>query len=191
MGKGSAEIAADNERRRNALRARVARLDRRLHQDYDDVTEEVTGRVRRVTSGVSDRTSRAREKAAAVAGSDVGSDTAVARHPKALVAGAAVAGFAAAAVLSRDGESEPSREKDHKHDQPPGFMRKAATKGVAGAMGALQGEIVAVAKDFVKGAWEGHREADRAPQPMGRARRDMLEGLERDSWRPSGVELPG
>ncbi|MFN8506795.1 MAG: hypothetical protein U0547_04430 [Dehalococcoidia bacterium] len=51
--------------------------------------------------------------------------------------------------------------------------------------------MLAAAKDFVVGAWEGHRAERSAPEPMTRARRDMLEGLEPETWRPPAVELPG
>jgi len=191
MGKGSAEIAADNERRRNALNARVARLERRLQQDYGDVTGEVTGRFRRLTSGVAGRTEHVRERAAAVATSDRGSDSTVAQHPRVLVAGAAAAGFAAAAALHRDGGGQ---EQAKGHDEGPGIARrmaaKGATKGATGLAGFVRGEVLSAAKDFVTGAWEGHTRERDTPEPMNRARRDMLQGLERETWRPPPVELP-
>jgi len=170
----------------------VARLERRLHHDYADFTGEVTGRVRRLTSGVAERTGDVRERAVAVATSEMGSDTAIAGHPRVLVAGAAAAGFAAATVRHR---GDDAHEEAEEHHDGPGFARrlvtKGATKGAVGLAGFVQAEVIAAAKDFIAGAWAGHGAERKAPEPMNRVRRDMLEGLEPETWRPPPAEIPG
>ncbi len=186
MGKGSAEIAADNERRRHALTARVARLERRLQDDYDDMGEEITGRITRVTEGVKAKTTAVREAAAAVATTEAGSGSAVAEHPKVLVGAAAAAGFAVGAARGGDDATEDDHREAEHHE--PGLARKAATKASLGVAGFLQAELASVARDFVKGAWEGHSGERHAPEPMTPARRTKLRGLEPEVWRPEAVE---
>ncbi len=118
MGQTPDELAADVERKRHALTARVSRLERRVRDDVDTVRTRSTDRIQ----GVKDAATTAGEDAAHKAGSivmtDAGSGTAVAEHPKALIAGSAAAGLA---LGLRSGGEDGSASR-RPHPQRPGIV---------------------------------------------------------------------
>lgn len=165
MGKSSAEIQRGIERQRDALSARISRLEGRVRDDISTVRENASNRVSSAAEKVSSKTS-------SIAGSTAGSDSAIAGRPNTLVLGSLGAGFMLG--LLTGGE-----DRDHggHHDNGPSQLKKwwnesidmaeqkaseakqsvsDESKGIAGAVaGTIQGWVASEAAGLFKSAIDG------------------------------------
>ena len=183
MGKGSTEIQHDIERQRHALTARVARLDRRIHDDIDETKATVAARREAMTRRITDATHEAQERATAVGEriSDSPPGRAAAEHPGISVAAALGTGVALGyATGGGGGDHEKGASGGH---QEPSFVARAlglanpghlaakaagsaASKGSDSVKTFLQVEVAAVAKDIVDGVLHPQKSAETpAPGP--------------------------
>ncbi|MEO9256292.1 MAG: hypothetical protein ABI305_12160, partial [Tepidiformaceae bacterium] len=70
MGKSSSEIQNDIERQRNAIEARISRLDRRVRDDMEKTKDRVADRLSDAKESVSSSAESVGSKFATTAGSD-------------------------------------------------------------------------------------------------------------------------
>ena len=94
MGKRSTEIQHDIERQRQFMTARISRLRERVQDDATETKDRITSRI-----------SGAAETVSSKATTTQGSDTAIASHPGALMAGSTAAGAVVGFVLGKGEQS--------------------------------------------------------------------------------------
>jgi ElaB/YqjD/DUF883 family membrane-anchored ribosome-binding protein len=149
MGKSSSEIQIDIERQRQAIDARISRLDRRIRDDIDSSKDRINERVSSVKEKVTSAGSTVGEKLSTTAGSD----TPVAEHPLGLVGGA-MAGGAILGVLTGGGDEGGRGQAHHNrrrfsssngaHDQ-----RQESERDEGGLIGGLLGGLITSARGYV------------------------------------------
>lgn len=146
MGQSSAQLEADIERRRNALGARVSRLERRVREDVQSARNWRSERVDELKSSVNEMESEALDAARGVVTSDAGSETAVAHHPGALVAASATGGFLLGLKRSGDSEADHEQHRNASQAQPAGLTGLLADT-VRAVLTAQTGALVETALD--------------------------------------------
>ena len=155
MAEGSDAIAADLERKRDALRSRAERLERRVRDDIDQAGDEAKARAQQLVD-------RAREAA--------GPDSVLGRHPVATVAGAGAAGVALGVASNHDDDDgryrlpphekhdfqrDEERAKQARRDDQRSRNGSVAKKGASVLSGLLGAEIANVLRDFAGGVIRG------------------------------------
>lgn len=167
MGQTAAEIEYEIERQRNAMTGRISRLERRVRDDVDATRGNVGNRV----SATADSVTSSAGKVASIAGTNAGADSAVARHPKSLIASAAAGGFLAGLLSARGDTSRPSRD-------PEEFKKEWLNAYTRGGGGMLSTEA---RKDKPEGAQArrdaDHERSDEDHEGLGSALRDIARGF--------------
>ena len=178
MGQTPVEIEFDLERQRHALTARVSRLERRVRDDLETSRDRASEHVARAKHSLATTGETAAKKAASVAGTNVGSGTAVAEHPKALVGGAAAGGFALG--IARAGSDEPGpRESDSPPDRHSRTPKENHRTG-------LRQSLADVARGFL--ASQAASVVDAAPGSAKRRLRSAVSGNGKTAEPGNGVE---
>ncbi|MEP6870377.1 MAG: hypothetical protein ABI939_00860 [Anaerolineaceae bacterium] len=149
MGKTPTEIEFDVERQRHALTARVARLKRRVGEDVDTTRSRTSGHVSGVKHSVLSGGEQAATRVGNLVATTAGSGTAVAEHPKSLVAGAAAGGFAFGLIAGADGEPRASK---HTSGSKESGLRRALMDGARGLVASKAADGVGAVVDSAKGS---------------------------------------
>ncbi|MEX1104065.1 MAG: hypothetical protein WED87_07430, partial [Dehalococcoidia bacterium] len=144
MGRSSTEIQYDLERQRNAVEARIQRLNRRVRDDADTARHELRDDL--------DRT--------------LGPESTAAEHPKALVAGAAGAGMVLG-MLSTTVSLRPrlphrngSKAEEHAYAPSPDQRDSRGSRAdrlLGAATGSVAGSLGSRLDEFVADVWESFK----------------------------------
>ncbi len=200
MGKTAAEVEIDIQRRRNALDARVARLDQRVRDDIHSAQRWRTERIEGVKANLHDMESEATGKAKRVFTSEAGSDTTIAQHPAALLAASTVGGFILGA---KSGKSDDPPAQGNNGPRSSNGARSSTNHGggiltvfsetIRAVVAAQAGALVETALDAgtsglksaakeVTGIGSGGDDAEPAPetQPEARPVRTRVAAFQRD-----------
>jgi hypothetical protein len=140
MGKRSNEIQYDLERQRNALEARIQRLNRRIRDDVQAIGDEAKYDVDHW----------------------IGKESAMAERPKTLLASAAGAGLALGLVTDGMGMPRPSlRRNGHGPDESKGQSeaeKKSKLRALTGvATGAAAGSVQGQVSSFLGEIWDSFK----------------------------------
>lgn len=162
MGKSSSEIQNDIERRRNAIEARISRLDRRVRDDLDTTKDRIADRV----SGTKESISSAAETVGSKLSTSAGADTAIAEHPGGLVAGAMAGGAVVGWVTGgsdndhHDRRGHPSKSSEQDTDDGRGLMSGLIVGLIGSARGYAMGQAGDVVQTVVDGIKNGTKDHD-------------------------------
>lgn len=181
MGKGSAAIAANVERRRDALRSRITRLETRVRDDLDETQATVKDRVLGFRDASVGRAKDAGDTVATKVPEPVrhlvGADSPAREHPGRTLALAGAAGFVAARLIGGDdrGHQYAWRSDDRRYlgygyregseslDEGPRRAKQLASKGASSLTAYLRAELATIARDTLHGIWSG--DAAKPPEP--------------------------
>lgn len=167
MGRNSTEIQRDLDRQRNAVEARIQRLQQRIRDDASSAGDEAKVDLDRA----------------------LGPGSAAAEHPKALVAGAAGAGVVLGMLSSRVSLPRPhlrSQNGRQSEDGEPGQpesngdskAKRLASVAAAGAAGSVQGQL----NELVSEVWQSFK--------TGFRRNSMAEETSREHQRLAADRRP-
>ena len=173
MGQTADAIEFDLERQRHALTARVARFKRRVGDDVDTARARTSEHVSGVKHAVASTGENAAHKVGSIAGSTTGSGTAIAGHPKSLVAGAAVGGIALGLATGSSEEGKTRSRQSTGNDRPSGGLIGSLT-GAARVFASAQASrlmeaAMTSAQSSLKTAVSGKQPPGDAPQQEGEA----------------------
>lgn len=173
MGQTADAIEFDLERQRHALTARVARFKRRVGDDVGTARARTSEHVSGVKHAVASTGENAAHKVGSVAGATTGSGTAIAGHPKSLLAGAAVGGIALGLATGSSEEGKTRSRQSTRKDRPSGgligSLTGAARVFASAQTSRLMEAAMTSAKSSLKTAVSGKQPPGDGPQQEGEA----------------------